>query len=118
MGLLGFGRKKPNLLVAVTYEGEKQLRLNGNQIQSAKVKTNAAAHDRTVCWHEFAPGGGVLDRGLGPAATRLGPGVADRLLRDVPLTAECRAVVAELDQGRVQSGKWLPRKGAGESVKA
>ncbi len=107
MGLWWFGRAAGTHLVAVTYEGSGQLRLNGNRAQSKQIKRNAAAHSGTVCWIEFAVDGTPRDRGLGPSAGRLGAGEADRLLRELPRTAECRAVCEQLRKAPKNVSQWL-----------
>src|SRR5687767_4575034 len=106
MGFLGFGRKSGTYLVVVTSEGSTRLRLNGNQMQSSRIKKNAAEHLGTVCWIEFEVGGPPRDQGLGPAASRLRPGEAERLLRELPRLEACRALLAELKQSPAHASRW------------
>jgi hypothetical protein len=108
MGLLGFGKKAETYLVVVISEGKDRLRLNGNLIRGdKKAKKGAASHSRTVCWAEFATDGTRRDDGLGPMASSLGEGGADRLLRELPQTAACRQLLEALGEGKPIAGKWL-----------
>lgn len=108
MGFLGFGRKSGTHLVVVSVEGPGRLRINGNIARSQRTKQNAAEHAQTVCWIEFMPDGARGDQGTGPASSRLGPGEVDRLLRDLPQTAACRAVRENLEAGKERASHWLP----------
>lgn len=116
MGFLGFGRGKQARLVVVTYEGPDRLMLNGNKTANDRSKKHAAVHGQTVCWVEFAPDGVPLDQGLGPAAGRLGPGEAERLLRELPRNADCRSVLEHMNQGREQTGRWMKRNNAASTA--
>lgn len=108
MGFWGFGGgKKPKHLVVVTYEGGGRLRLNGNRSLGPKYKQNASNHSGTVCWIEFDTGGIPLDQGLGPSAGQLGSGVAERLLRELPQTTECRGIRADLERSPADASRWL-----------
>src|SRR5690606_27901088 len=78
VGWFGFG-KKATYIVAVAYEGPNRLRLNGNLVREAKIKRNAASHSQTIIWMELTTGGGRIDQGTGPAATRLEPGELERI---------------------------------------
>src|SRR3954449_477089 len=117
MGFWGFGRRRDTHLVVVTSEGGTQLRLNGIRVQAARTKRNAAAHEQTVCWVEFEPGGPRTDQGPGPAAARLGAGEVERLLRELPQTAECRAVRGDLEGGQERAGHWLHWGRSGRSTR-
>ncbi|WP_169977553.1 hypothetical protein [Tautonia rosea] len=108
MGWFGFG-KKATYIVAVSHEGPNRLRLNGNQCRSAQIKRNAAAHGQTVMWMELTNGGGRIDQGLGPSATRLDAKELERLQRDVHLSTAFKAIVEELDAGQEQASKWYKR---------
>ncbi len=108
MGFLGFGGKSETHLVVVIFEGTGRLRVHGNLVKDGgKSKKNAAAHGHTVCWLEFSPKGAREDGGLGVMAPRLGPGEADRLLRELPQLEACRTVLADIRQGKEGSSKWL-----------
>ena len=107
LGLLGLGGKGERHLVVITFEGPGRLRLNGNRSAGKRAKQGAAAHDQTVAWIEFAPAGGRLDQGLGPAAGRLGVEEVQALLRDLPTDPACRAVLQGLAGGREHSSKVL-----------
>ena len=107
LGFLGIGAKGDRHLVVITFEGPGRLRLNGNRSAGKKAKQGAAAHDQTVAWIEFAPGGGRLDQGLGPAAGRMGTEELQTLLRDLPTDPACRAVLQGLAGGREHSSKVL-----------
>ena len=118
MGLFGFGRKATNLVV-VMYEGPNRLRLNGNRKQgkaSDSAKKNATSHEGTICWVEFSQGGSRLDQGTGPAAAKLGPGEVDRLLRELPFNAECKAMLLELEQGKERAAKILRWESRSQAV--
>jgi hypothetical protein len=107
MAFLSFKNKYDGRLVVLTYEGPGRLLLNGNRTHDDRSKRNAAAHAGTVCWIELASGGGRLDQGVGPAASRLDSGEVERLLRDLPQTPCCRTVLEHLDRGRDHSCRWL-----------
>src|SRR5262249_3950453 len=107
LGLLGLGGKGDRHLVVVTFEGPGRLRLNGNRSAGKRAKQGAAAHEQTVAWIEFAPEGGRLDQGLGPAASRIGAEELEALLRDLPTDPACRAVLQGLAGGREHSSKVL-----------
>jgi|RhiMethySRZTD1v2_1073278.scaffolds.fasta_scaffold203004_2 hypothetical protein len=107
LGLLGLGGKGERHLVVITFEGPGRLRLNGNRSAGKRAKKGAAAHDQTVAWIEFAPEGGRLDQGLGPAAARMGVEEVQALLRDLPTDPACRAVLQGLAGGREHSSKVL-----------
>jgi hypothetical protein len=113
MGFAWLGKRNETHLVVVTLEGPGRLRLNGNLVRSKKFKLNASDHPQTVCWIEFTPEGSRGDVGQGPSASRLGPGDVDRLLRELPQTTECRAVLQELRAGRERAGQWLRWGNAG-----
>ncbi len=108
VGWFGFG-KKTTYIVAVSHEGPNRLRLNGNHCRGAQFKRNAAAHGQTVLWMELTTGGGRIDQGLGPSASRLDSKELERLQRDVPLSMAFKAIVEELDAGQEQASKWYKR---------
>src|SRR5262245_27052527 len=106
-GLLGGEQSN---LVVVLYEGPEKLRLNGNRMSVRRgqvAKQNAASHKYTVCWIEFSQGGARLDQGVGPAGVRLGPGQADRLLKDLSLNSICREMLHELETGHERCARIL-----------
>src|SRR5258708_38907579 len=103
MGLFNFGKKGETFLTVVTQEGPGRLRLNGIRTNDGESKKRAGAHDRTVCWIEFAKDGKMLDKGLGKAEV----GTAERLLRDLPGNAICRGVLDRLREGQDPVGKCL-----------
>lgn len=107
MGFLGFGRGRQARLVVVTYEGPGRLMLNGNRTHNDRSKKHAASHSQTVCWIEFDVDGIPIDQGLGPASGRLGSGEAERLLRELPRNSDCRSVLAHMNEGRDQTGRWM-----------
>ena len=110
MGLFGFGKKNDTNLVVVIFEGPSRLRLNGNRKHgkaAESAKKNATSHEGTVCWMEFSQGGSRIDQGTGPSAGKLGPGEVDRLLRELPFNAECKAMLLELEQGKERAAKIL-----------
>jgi hypothetical protein len=107
MAFLSFKKKYDGRLVVVTYEGPGRLLLNGNRTRDERARRNAAAHPATVCWIELASGGGRLDQGVGPAAGRVDKLEVDQLLRELPQTSSCRAVLENLEQGRDHSSRWL-----------
>src|SRR5262249_32563105 len=106
-GFLGLGGKGDRHLVVVTFEGPGRLRLNGNRSAGKRAKQGAAAHEQTVAWIEFAPEGGRLDQGLGPAAGRMGTEEVQALLRDLPTDPACRAVLQGLAGGRSTPARSL-----------
>ena len=109
MGFLGFGKKDSNLVVVI-HEGKNRLRLNGNRKKGKKMATakrGAAAHEHTVCWIEFSQGGLPLDQGTGKSASKLEPGKAERLLRDLRTDPVCKKLLLELEGGRERSSKIL-----------
>lgn len=108
MGWFGFG-KKTTYIVAVAYEGPNRLRLNGNLIHGEKFKRNAASHSQTVIWMELTTGGGRIDQGTGPAATRLAPNELERIQKDAHLSPAFKAVIEELDSGQEHASKWYKR---------
>lgn len=103
MGLFNLGKKGETFLTVVTQEGPGRLRINGIRSTDAESKKRAGAHDRTVCWIEFAKDGKMLDKGLGKAQAA----VAERLLRDLPGNAICKGVLERLREGQDSVGKWL-----------
>lgn len=107
LGFLGIGGRSERHLVVITFEGPGRLRLNGNRSAGRRAKQGAVAHEQTVAWIEFAPDGGRLDQGLGPAASRLGGAEVQALLRDLPSDPACRAVLQGLAGGREHSSKVL-----------
>jgi hypothetical protein len=107
MAFLGFKKKYDGRLVVLTYEGPGRLLLNGNRIRGKHAKRNAAAHPGTVCWIELVSGGVPLDQGVGPAASRLNSGEAERLLRELLHSSCCRTILEQLDEGRDHSCRWL-----------
>lgn len=111
MGLLRFlglgGGGGDRHLVVITFEGPGRLRLNANRTSGKRGRQGAAAHDQTVAWIEFAPDGGRLDQGLGPAAGKLGTEEVTALLRDLPSDPACRSVLRGLGSGRDHSSKVL-----------
>jgi hypothetical protein len=107
LGFLGLGGRGDRHLVVITFEGPGRLRLNGNRTSGRRAKRGAAAHEQTVGWIEFDPGGGRLDQGLGPAAGRLGEAEVTALLRDLPADPSCQAVLRGLAGGRDHSSKVL-----------
>jgi hypothetical protein len=107
MGFPWFGKRNETHLVVVTLEGPGRLRLNGNVLRTKRMKMNAGEHPQTVCWIEFTPDGAREDGGKGPSADRLGGGEVDRLLRELPRTKECLAVIQDLMKGRERAGQWL-----------
>jgi hypothetical protein len=107
MAFLSFKNKYDGRLLVVTYEGPGRLLLNGNRTHDERTRQNAAVHPEAVCWIELAPGGGRVAQGVGPAACRLESSEVDRLLRELPQTACCRAVLEHLEQGRSHVGRWL-----------
>lgn len=102
MGLFGFGKRGETFLAVITSEGPGRLRINGLRSRGAATRRAALAHGRTVCWVEFSPEGGVLDRGLGQA----GAG-REGLLRELPGDPTVRGVLQRLRDGRDSVGKWL-----------
>lgn len=112
MGFLGFGKRSTTLLVEVMHEGPGRLRLNGNRVQDRRTRERAISHDRTVCWLEFSDEGLPSDQGLGPASTKLGPGEADQLLRELRTNAACKRVVDDLKAGSEQTSRWLQLAGS------
>ena len=120
MGFFGFGKKVDSNIVVVTYEGPNRLRLNGNRKkgrEAAAAKAGAAKHDRTVCWIEFSQGGLRLDQGTGPAASKLGEGAVDRILRELPLNPICKDMLRDLEQGHEKSAKILAWEDRNQSSK-
>jgi hypothetical protein len=108
MGFLGFGGGTETHLVVVIFEGSGRLRLHGNKVKdNGKTKKNAASHGHAVCWAEFTPEGARQDGGLGVMSTRLGPGEADRLLKELSQLEACRTVLTDIRQGKDSSSKWL-----------
>jgi hypothetical protein len=110
MGLLeflGLRARGGGRLVVITFEGPGRLRLNANRTSGPRSKRGAAAHEQTVGWIEFAPGGGRLDQGLGPAAGKLGAAEVEALLRDLPANPACQSVLRGLESGRDHSSKIL-----------
>jgi hypothetical protein len=106
MAFLSF-KKYDGRLVVLTYEGPGRLLLNGNRTHDEHARRNAAAHPRTVCWIELAPGGGRMAQGVGPAAGHLDTTEVQRLLLKLPQTSCCRTVLEHLEQGRDHSCRWL-----------
>lgn len=108
MGFLNLGKKTETFLSVVTIEGPGRLRINGLRARDKAAKKAAVGHERTVCWAEFSPNGGLIDKGLGRASAQAGKaGEADRLLRDLPMNPVCRAVLDRLREGQDSVGKWL-----------
>ena len=108
MGFLNLGKKTETFLSVITMEGPGRLRINGLKPRDKAARKAAVEHERTVCWAEFTPKGGLIDKGLGRAATQVGKaGEADRLLRDLPMNPVCRAVLERLREGQDSVGKWL-----------
>lgn len=107
MGILGFGRSAEKHLVVVIYEGGGRMRLNGIRAKDKKTKQNAMGHSQTVCWSEFDADGVRTDQGKGPEAARLAPEKLDKLMRELPMIPECRAVLELLRNGEERVGKWL-----------
>ena len=112
MRFLGFGSRRATHLVVVTREGPGHMRLNGNHVRKDSVKQNALNHSRTVCWIEYEPKGPRIDQGLGPAATQLEPGAAERLLSELPQTEVCKQVLRDLEGSPAHSARWLPWAGS------
>jgi hypothetical protein len=104
---LGLGRGGERYLVVITLEGPGRMRLNANRTSGKRGRQGAAAHDQTVGWIEFAPDGGRLDQGLGPAAGKLDPAEVTALLRDLPSDPACKSVLRGLGSGRDHSSKVL-----------
>jgi hypothetical protein len=107
LSFLGLGGGGTRHLVVVTFEGPGRLRLNANRTSGKRAKQGAAAHEQTVAWIEFAPDGGRVNQGLGPAAGRLGAGEVEALLRDLPSDPACVAVLRGLAGGRDHSSKVM-----------
>jgi hypothetical protein len=107
LSFLGLGGKSERHLVVITFEGPGRLRLNGNRTAGKRARQGATAHEQTVAWIEFAPDGGRLNQGLGPAAGRVGTEEVQALLRDLPTDPACRAVLQGLASGRDHSSKVL-----------
>src|SRR3954468_7783978 len=102
MGLFSFGKRAETFLVFVTSEGPGRLRINGVRLKDKAAKQAAIAHERTVCWVEFAQDGVPTDQGAGRASRQ-----AENLLRDLPRNATCRVVLDRLREGQDSVGKWL-----------
>jgi hypothetical protein len=106
--LLGLGgRGGERHLVVITFEGPGRLRLNANRTSGKRARQGAIAHEQTIGWIEFAPDGGRLDQGLGPAAGKLAPAELTALLRDLPSDPACKSVLRGLGSGRDHSSKVL-----------
>jgi hypothetical protein len=106
--LLGLrGRGGDRHLVVITFEGPGRLRLNANRTSGKRARQGAATHEQTIAWIEFAPEGGRLDQGLGPAAGKLNPAEVTALLRDLPSNPACKSVLRGLGSGRDHSSKVL-----------
>lgn len=103
MGLFSFGRSKETFLAVVTSEGPGRLRLNGLRAKGQDSRKAAAAHERTVCWIEFATDGVRIDQGVGRASA----GQAEKILRDLPGNATCKGVLDRLREGQDSVAKWL-----------
>ncbi|GIW88061.1 MAG: hypothetical protein KatS3mg108_2385 [Isosphaeraceae bacterium] len=113
MGILGFGRTVDKYLVVVSYEGGGRMRLNGIRVRDKKTKQNASNHTQTVCWSEFDADGVRTDQGKGSEAKRLEPETLEKLLRELPMIAECRFILERLRAGEERVGKWLAWGSAG-----
>lgn len=105
MGFLNLGKRTETFLSIITLEGPGRFRINGVRAKDPAAKKTAIAHERTICWVEFSTKGGMMDKGMGRAATQVGQ--AERLLRDLPMHPTCLAVLERLKEGQDSVGKWL-----------
>jgi hypothetical protein len=110
---LGLRKRSVRYLVVVSFEGPGRLRLNANKTTGKRARQGAVAHEQTVAWIEFAPDGGRLDQGLGPAAGKLDSAKVAALLQDLPNDPACRSVISGLASGRDHSSKVLNFEGWG-----